>query len=83
MHFSSTGAYLGAYRFGWDSHDRVSAVMEARTQVVLKVNQLTPPDRTVMSASGFARRNRTGGQQQRLSERPTSSLKLNHPLNVV
>lgn len=67
MHFSSTGAYLGAYRFGWDLTPGI--VRQGSTNnhysVVIKDNQygevgsycavesVCPSDRTVANSAGY------------------------------
>jgi len=64
MHFSSTGAYLGAYRFGWDL--TAGLVTHGGTySVVIKDNQygeigsycnvesVCPSDRTIANSNGY------------------------------
>lgn len=64
MHFSSTGAYLGAYRFGWDLTAGISPHGNSYS-VVIKDNQygevgsycdveaVCPSDRTVANSAGY------------------------------
>lgn len=64
MHFSSTGAYLGAYRFGWDITPGIVS-HGASYSVVIKDNQygeigsycnvesVCPSDRTVANSNGY------------------------------
>jgi len=64
MHFSSTGAYLGAYRFGWDLTPGI-ATHGGTYSVVIKDNQygevgsycdvesVCPSDRTVANSAGY------------------------------
>jgi len=63
MHFSSTGAYLGAYRFGWDITPGIFS-HGGTYSVILKDNQyaagsycdtesICPSDRTVANSNGY------------------------------
>jgi hypothetical protein len=64
MHFSSTGAYLGAYRFGWDITPGIAKHGNSYS-VVIKDNQygevgsycaveaVCPSDRTVANSGGY------------------------------
>ena len=64
MHFSSTGAYLGAYRFGWDLTAGISPHGNSYS-VVIKDNQygevgsycdveaVCPSDRTIANSGGY------------------------------
>jgi outer membrane protein assembly factor BamB len=63
MHFSSTGAYLGAYRFGWDitpgifSHGGTYSVVLKDNQYAAgsycDVESVCPSDRTVANSNGY------------------------------
>ena len=64
MHFSSTGAYLGAYRFGWDitagivSHGSTYSVVIKDNQYgevgsYCAVESVCPSDRTVANSNGY------------------------------
>lgn len=64
MHFSSTGAFLGAYRFGWDltagivSHGGTYSVVIKDNQYgeigsYCNVESVCPSDRTVANSNGY------------------------------